>query len=203
MISNRIDTTNIIEFTNGNAKAFKAIYDRFSPPIFYFIKELVKDETIASDIVSETFVKLWQLREGFTSNQRIFAFLKITAHHSCLDYFRHAKRKDERHKEILYLLKSEQAESLWAWIDHKTEILQEILEELEKLAPRTREIMVLAFKEGLTTQEIAIQLGLSNSTVKNTKANGVKQLRFLMNEKNQMFTISFFILCVSLQDYLT
>jgi len=66
--------------------------------LYYFAKRFVLDRQDAEDIVAESFIKLWRLRENFDNPQSIKAFLFITTRNGCLDFLRASQRQGNNSK---------------------------------------------------------------------------------------------------------
>lgn len=59
----------------------------------------------------------------------------------------------------------------------RVEVLSEILREIERLPKKCREIFKLIFIEGLSTEEIARQMGIAPQTVRTQKARAIQLLK--------------------------
>ena len=95
----------IKEFRTGNRNAFEEIYNRHHLQLYYFARKLTGNPEVAAEIVSDTFVRLWTLRAGFTTLERIKSFLYLTARNACLDYLRTDQSTFEQNiieAELLY-----------------------------------------------------------------------------------------------------
>jgi DNA-directed RNA polymerase specialized sigma24 family protein len=66
----------LILFEEGNEKAMNLLYDRYSDAFFGVIIRIVRDEAIASDVLQESFIKIWQNARSYDpSKGRLFTWL--------------------------------------------------------------------------------------------------------------------------------
>jgi RNA polymerase sigma-70 factor (family 1) len=167
----------LIEFNQGNPQAFQAIYNAFDKRIFYFVKNLIDDRLQAEEITSDTFIKLYRLRDRFNSYNNIQAFLFITARNASLDYLRWRNRQ----RQYMDVLKNEEKQDIevpsFSEIEIETGVLQFIYNEIEKLPPQCRLIFKLSYFDDLSVAEIAEKMKLHPQTVSNQKQNALKFLR--------------------------
>ena len=132
------------------------------------------DEEDAKDILAEVFLKLWDKRTDFHSLPAMRAFLYISARNKALDYLKTKKRREASKANYAY------------WIDHPEEVSALVMDaelvaqlerEIQALPVKCREIVQLAYYEGLSSEQIAERLGISLQTVWNQKTTAMKRLR--------------------------
>lgn len=162
-------------FQKGNMDAFAVLYNFYYKPIYFFAKKFVTEHEQARDIVSESFMKLWQKHTNFASLDNVKAFLYVTTRNACMDYLRFEKRVLTGKKEILYTTEEEQRSTDFGIID--AEIIHEIYLQIENLPPQCGEVFTLSFHYNKKTEEIAEILNIAKQTVLNQKAKAVKLLR--------------------------
>jgi RNA polymerase sigma factor (sigma-70 family) len=71
----------------------------------------------------------------------------------------------------------------------RVELLQEIYEEIEELPGRCKEIFKMIFIQGLSTDIIGEQLGISLQTVRTQKARAIGLIRTQLLKKNRLVTL--------------
>lgn len=176
----------IVGFKEGNTTAFQTVYKMYHRALYYFVKQLTDDSLEAEDIVAETFVKLWNIKERFETDNNIKAFLYITARNAGLNFLRYRKNQVENKKEFVYLQSEafEQNE-----IPIKLHLLELIQDTLEELPVRQQEIMRMILFEGLNDKEVAERLNKNPKTVRNLKAEAVNRLRVTLDRKDLAFTL--------------
>ena len=163
-------------FNLGDTGAFNYIYELYLHAILNFTKNLVIIPQEAEDITSETFIKLWKLRGHFESQDKILAFLHITAKNACLDYLRHLKLKSGKEEEIIHA--SDHDDHMMADdMEIRAAFSRRISAEIEKLPRKCRRILKLSYLGGLKNEQIAERLHISEKTVRNQKAVAIARLR--------------------------
>jgi RNA polymerase sigma-70 factor (ECF subfamily) len=122
--------------------------------------------------VQDAFIGLWERREELLSSDAIKSYLYSTVRNLSLNYLRREDMKKRNESNLLAL------SSDWYFQDSllKEEVHSQIYEEIKKLSPRSREIIILAMN-GASNEDIASQLGISVNTVKTHKLRGYNVLR--------------------------
>jgi len=179
MVTKQQENSFIDQFRNGSESAFKSIFGQFSKPLRFFAEAIIKDHQEAEDIVVETFLKLYKLKENFNDVRAIKSFLYLTTRNHCLDFLKYSKRTESRYKEMQYL--SGQAERPIYEVLIEAEFIRQVYIVLETLPKECKKIIKMAFLEGLGNKEIAEKLGLSVSSVKNQKVRGLHLIRIRLN----------------------
>lgn len=168
-------------FQKGSKEVFSGLYNSHYASLYYFAKRFVVDRQDAEDIVAESFIKLWRLRENFDNPQSIKAFLFITTRNGCLDFLRAAQRQGNNMKDFIYTVMQDDTELVYAQDEVKAEVLGKLLAEIEKLPPKCKQIFKMAYFDGMKNEAIAQKLELSYQTVKNQKVRAIKILRVAFN----------------------
>lgn len=163
-------------FRAGGEDAFTALYHRFYDRVYYFAKRYVDMEE-AQDITAETFLVLWDKRENFDSIAQVEHFLFVATRNRCYNVI---KREGHKHKyatEMAILLEAGSVENFYFEQQVRLELVKLLHAQVSLLPPKTRQVFLLSFEQGLMPAEIARLLGLSVKTVKNQKLTAVKLLR--------------------------
>jgi len=170
------------EFNKGNPKSLKAIFDRYYAPLCFFAERMVAHREQAQDIVTECFVKLWELHANFATEQNIKAFLYITTKNACLNYLKQSERNAMRQSDLAYFHSHAEDHILSEMT--RADVLREVYTAIESLPPQCRKILRMSFVDGMKNQEIAEQLKLSVQTVKNQKVRAIYLLKMKLLNAN-------------------
>ncbi len=183
----------ITQLKNGNNNALSYFYDLHYTALVYFAIRLTQDEPQAKDIVSESFVKVWEKHQDFTTIENLKAFLYIRCRNECLNYLRSLKRKTAAQQ--LYFDQLELSEDSVLHEIIQAEFLQILDEEISLLPQKCREVFKLLYYEGKKTAEIAMQLDISVKTVRSHKGNAVELLKtaFLKKGISRPFYLAFLL----------
>ena len=181
------------QFKEGNAEAFDAIYYKYSVKLYHFALGLVKDETIAQDLVQEVFVNLWEKKDQVDPSLNFDNYIFTIAYNSIRKFFR---KKSVETKFINKLLKDspEIVESVEGAAIY-SELLEIANKAIDKLPPKRKEVYKLSRQEGMKVKEIASKLNISPRTAENHLA---KALSYLKEELSRipLLTLLFYYLFI-------
>jgi RNA polymerase sigma-70 factor (ECF subfamily) len=137
-------------------KEYNISVEKFSDDLFRFILKSIKDKDVASDIVQDTFVKVWKNAEN-VSFSKSKSYLFSTAYHTMIDWTRREKKK-ERFDSVDEMDYSHTTQ----YFDTK-EILDKALNTLPE---QQKNLVLLRDYEGYSYQEIGEICSLSEAQVK-------------------------------------
>lgn len=138
--------------------------------------KLIKDEVVAQDIASNSFLTLMRYRDSYgMSRQSAKALLRVFTQNAAITYIR-KKEKVELLTEYHNNVAIEYDLSLEAEVIYDK---QNIIESINLLPPNSKRVMKLMLK-GLKIVEIAAKMDLSPTHVSRLRAQGMKQLRNLI-----------------------
>ena len=184
----------IKELRNGSHKAFNAIYDMYADKLYGFAFSHTKSREMSNDLVQETFLKLWTMRESISTDGSLQSLLYTMSYHKMIDMFRTQINKVEFEDYIEF---SENAELGDNAIEQKLfyDDFIKALKMCKNLLPhRQMEIFVMSRENGKTIEEIAIGLKISEQTVKNQLTSALKTLRTELTKYNLLYLL-FFEIC--------
>ena len=171
----------IAGFKEGNRDAFRLVYQLHHRALYNFVRQLTDDRHEAEDIVADTFVKLWNLKANFETDNNIKAFLYITARNASLNFLRYQKRLNENRRELFYLHDEEDQPEFE--VPTYLQLLELIQQTLDKLPNRQRQIMQMILFEGLNDEEVAERLNKNPKTIRNLKNIALNYLRLNLDKK--------------------
>ena len=176
-------------YNDGDEGAFKDLIDRYSSPLFNFSARLA-DRNNATDIVQETFIKVWKNLHNFDMDRASFkTWIFIIARNTITDFLRKKKSllfsdmendSDDEDKPTSF---SENIPDEKLLPDEALQKLQdsELLNTtLEKLPLNYRTILVLHYQEDMTFDEIGKVLDKPLNTVKSQHYRAIALLRKLL-----------------------
>ncbi|TDX01822.1 RNA polymerase sigma-70 factor (ECF subfamily) [Dinghuibacter silviterrae] len=166
----------IAEFRKGKTWAFEQVFRQFYGTICYFVQDFQVDADTSKDIVSESFIKLWGLREEFENLKAIKAFLYITARNTALNHLRRVKMMSDHQRNLVDELSQEELGDTLMQRIFDAEVLQEVYKALDTLPGQCKRVLRLTL-EGLNTDDIAAAMDLSAQTVRNTRVRAMEMLR--------------------------
>lgn len=164
------DLQNLV--AKGNRAAFDIIFDRYWKKLYNYAYSIYREETICEDIVQELFISLWN-NAGSSVILNLEAYLMRAVKYKVANHIRSLKFREE-HLEVLdnMPLPAKQVNEL-----EYREFEQGLMDEIEKLSPKCREVFIMSRFEQCSNSEIAKKLGLSIHTVEKHISNAIKHLR--------------------------
>ena len=91
------------QFHNGTGDGYTVLFKKWYPAICYFADSILHNITEAEDVAEDSFIKLWERREQFTSLQKCKSYLYSCARNASIDILRHRKIVSSVEKEWNYL----------------------------------------------------------------------------------------------------
>jgi RNA polymerase sigma-70 factor (family 1) len=163
-------------FRFGDRQGLIYYMEQFLKPLSFYAGQLVKEQEVAEEIVQDSFVKLWELRDRFASEDHIKHFLYTVTKHACLNHLGAAQTRWRSKTEPLSESMLEPAEDVLTGMIH-AETIALIYQELEQLPEQQSRIFKLVYFEGLTTAEVCAQLGITENAVFLAKSRAIKALK--------------------------
>ncbi len=176
---------------NGDLNSFNEIYFHYSPKIYIRLIKLVKNQTIAEEILQEVFTKIWLQREKIDPNKGFVSFLNHISDNLAMDFFRKVHRDKALQLEIWA-----SAIELYYHTEEKLffkDKQQMLTNAIDSLSPKRKEILLLNRFEDKSYKEIADLLGISVSTVSNQLVSALKDIKeYIQKNYRDEYIISLF-----------
>lgn len=160
---------------------FQLIYKKEHRRLLFFANKLVTDAHIAEDIVSDSFLKLWERNHLLINIKNIPAYLNMITRNACFDHLRRNRRRELSHLEMNLL--NDRYEDVIHSTLVKSELLDLSWKSAMSLPPATFKIFKLLFGEGISVKQAAEKLNLSINTVKSHRQFIIKFLRSSTSRK--------------------
>ncbi|MGV3763193.1 RNA polymerase sigma factor [Parapedobacter sp.] len=173
----------IKDFRKGDPAALEAYFNKYKRRLHYFATSflLKHNEEQVEEIVLDSFVKLWQRRARFESEEKIKAYLYIVTKNACLSFMNSAHAKQRFDAEISADLLIEEPESHAKLI--KAELFEMISKEIHKLPKTQQKVIQLSHYEGKNPSEISEALHMSKNTVYVNYSRAITTLRKAFNKR--------------------
>ena len=153
---------------NDTTNRCRELYVEYAPMLLRFAEKFVS-KFYAEDIVHDVFLKLWDRQIFFLPGNDLKRILFVAVKNACIDYLRKHNLEQKYIDNRAIQLKLDELD-FYDSSDElfmKEDILKLLLQKIEKLPERCREIFKLSYMEGLKACEIAEQLKISPRTVEN------------------------------------
>jgi RNA polymerase sigma-70 factor (ECF subfamily) len=177
----------IEEILDGDDSAFKLLMEKYLKPVYNFLRQLVRDVSVADDLTQETFIKVWKNIARFDQNRNFKTWIFTIAKNTAYDYLRKKKSipfsffkksEDDRGLEEISEDKILPDEIL-----EKEDLARELEGKLKEVPRKYRTILFLHYKEDFSLYEIAEILKKPYNTVKSLHGRALARLRKAFLEK--------------------
>jgi RNA polymerase sigma-70 factor (ECF subfamily) len=163
---------------NHDQAVFQHLYNTYSEELYLLAYRWVKDSGLAKDLVHNLFLHLWEKGDQITITGQVNHYLYRAITNRAINEL---KRRSRQVSEDALLFLSDNS-SFYETADYIL-LQKELLQHLQGLAPRCREIFLLSRIHGLEPAEIAAKLGITLNTVYFQLSVALKTLREMMQQK--------------------
>jgi RNA polymerase sigma-70 factor (ECF subfamily) len=161
------------------------LYKKYYLYMLNYTKQYIS-ETDAEDIIQNVFLKLmespywlYQCILKSTSSDELKFILTSFLHNACCNYCKHLNYKNKKFSDISFYENFDVSTDMEREYQHR-ELLMLII---NKLSPRSRDIIIKYYIEGYSIKELAEQTGLSSRTIESYLYRALKFLREKLNDK--------------------
>ncbi len=181
----------------GDEPAFKALFECYRLRLFAFALQFTHSRTDAEEVVQDVFLKIWKNRLNLANIQLPQKYIYTMTRNQVFDHLSRVARNKRLHEQV------------WANIHESGDYTEQavlaaetaniVQKAVNGLSSRKQSIYYLSRREGLSNQEIAVQLGISVPTVKNSLVEILRYIRTYMSNQYESsvliigFLLSFFL----------
>jgi RNA polymerase sigma-70 factor (ECF subfamily) len=161
--------------------ALAEIYDRYAPTLLALARRVLDNHADAEEVLQEVFVQVWNRGERYdAARSSVSTWLVLIARSRAIDRLRSRKVIERTHDATV------QASQVLAEPHTSPEAIESVLikerhvrvrSEMEALPPEQRQVLEMAFYQGLTQSEIAAKTGMPLGTVKTRTLLAMRKLR--------------------------
>lgn len=172
---------------SGEQEGMEILFDRYYKPLVLFADAYLHDLHNSEDLVQEQFVKLWS-KNSFDAIAAgaLSTFLFTVVKNACVNLL----EKKKLAVESIDLSHFEIAQSEAVCMDDTAAEL--IREALLKLPVKTRLVVEAVMIRDQMYKDAAEELGVSVNTVKTLLKQGVKELRLILQDKQDLIFLLLF-----------
>ena len=159
----------------GSEPAFTLLFNRYKHKLYSYLLSLTTSPQIAEDIIQDTFLKLWKDRASLKAIDYFNAYLFTMTRNLAINSFKRMARETA----ILAALQPQQNNPAATVADNLSlkEVEQLLHQTIQSLPPQQKLIYTLSREQGLKHEDIAHQLHLSSSTVRNHIVQALRKIR--------------------------
>lgn len=155
----------------GDDRALSELYDRYSRPVYATGIRMLGDTSLAEELVQDAFMSVWRAAESFDPGRASFAtWLYRIARNRAVDLNRRRRVRplsagDEPLRNVSGGPEPERGVDGW-----------DVARALSRIPDELREVLVLAYFEGLSQREISRRTGIPLGTIKSRTTSALRRL---------------------------
>ncbi|NDV64031.1 RNA polymerase sigma factor [Bacteroides sp. 224] len=176
------------EIKQQNRAAFDTLFRRYYVSLCRFSYIICLSREEAEECVQDMFVGLWEKAPTLHINTSVKAYLYKSSRNYTLNAIQ--KKQTEQHHLEEYSSQINTCEDSETMSD--AEISELIQTGVKELPEKCREIFILCKQEGLTYEELAAYLNISEKTVENQMSIALRKLREHLYPKLQKLLVLLF-----------
>ncbi len=174
MLSNQTDTEVFQSLRSGNLLALGILYERYGEVVYRVALRMLGNAQEAEDLTQEVFLSLSRGRGGTYDSKRgsMLVFLMTLTRSKAINRHRQMQAQWQR---LQKWGRSNLSESWGTLMDKASlkEISQRVRDALSELPDSQRQVLEMAYYEGLSQSDISKNLKMPVGTVKTYKPEGV------------------------------
>ncbi|WP_346319573.1 sigma-70 family RNA polymerase sigma factor [Chitinophaga sp. YIM B06452] len=177
-----IDETIYDRVAAGEEQAFRELFDLYVPRLQAVVYRITRSEAIADDLVQETFLKVWVTRDQLADVDNPGAWITRIAVRLALNYVRRQTVHGRVIQNIEYRHLQDDIVNHTAQTVEFRQLIHLVEEAVAQLPARQQQAYRLSREQGLSISEIAAQMGLAVSTIKNLLVMAMKDIRHYLEK---------------------
>lgn len=188
------ETELLRRIADGDQDAFSAFFRLYFDQLYLIMFRYTKRHTDAEDIVQAVFVKAWEKRQVFREMDNPMNWFFITARNEYFDRFRKNRQSQQYQQYLIEVFSEADIDSPESIVTNKeyTRLYQQAVKNLPE---KQQQAYLLSREKGLTYDEIAREMKVEKSTVKEHIARAIKSIRaFFLAQTNSPGEFIFLLL---------
>ncbi|HVV03759.1 MAG TPA: RNA polymerase sigma-70 factor [Puia sp.] len=159
----------------GDEEAFRQLFHLYNKQLQPFVVKLTRNPSAAEEVLQEVFLKIWARRGRLAEVENPRAYIIRIVSNESIDFLQR-QTKEQRLAEYIRKTAVEGAPSPEQFFSYR-ETEQRLQQAIERLPEACRQIYRMSREQYKRIPEIASELNLSNSTVKNQLVKALKSIR--------------------------
>ena len=172
-------------FKEGDKDSFQAIYFHHFPHLYEYGMRLVSDKELVKDCIHDLFIKLWNNKSNLGDVTAIRSYLLVSLRTTVYNKLKQRTRlvateiSDSYPFEMVFSVESE-------FITKETRSAQgqQLVEALNQLTSRQKEVIYLRYFEELEYEDIAAIMNITVKATYKLTARGLESLRHILKLPN-------------------
>lgn len=171
----------VLKLQKGDIESFDLTYEKYASRLYHFALKYLKSKEETEELIQSVFLKVWENRQTLKTDTSFKSYLFTISYNEMCNLFRRRMHQKKFGEQLI-------TQSIATSDTEDTIDYHSVNEQIEKiiscLPERQKIIFCKSRKEGKSTKEIALELGLSPGTVDNYISESLKFIRSNLTNKN-------------------
>ena len=168
----------VLQAQSGSHEALNELFKTIQEPLFRYILNLVRDQSLAEDILQEVFIRIYRKLRWLREPAVFRAWAYQIASREAFRYLNRERRWSDQVRDEAVLTAIPAGENT---LPH--ELTDRLPELVGSLSPASRAVVVLFYLHEMSLAETAAVLDIPVGTAKSRLAYGLECLRRALKEK--------------------
>jgi RNA polymerase sigma-70 factor (ECF subfamily) len=175
------DSELLLAWQAGDRQALGTLYDRYGELVYRLAYRVLQSVSEAEDLTQEIFLSLSQKAAYNPKRGKMSTFLMVLTRSRAIDRLRRQRTQQQSWQKLThtYDVQSQALPMEHASLQERSHQVQQAL---QQLPPQQRQVLEMAYFDGMSQSEIAQKLATPLGTVKSWSRNGLIQLRQLLKD---------------------
>jgi RNA polymerase sigma-70 factor (ECF subfamily) len=179
-VSSLTDEELFIALKQGNSQALSLLFERYGKLVYGFALKILKNPQEAEDLTQDVFLALWRNANKYPDCRYFVRYLISMTRSRSIDKLRSHSRKQKLLEKWGNSMNQQSQVPNPVEAATLNERSEHIYHALNQLPEKQREVIEMAYKNGLTQSDIAQQLDVPLGTVKSRSRQGLLKLKQLL-----------------------
>ncbi len=180
MLSEQTDAEVLQALRSGNSLALGILYDRYGELVYRLALRILGNVSEAEDLTQEVFLTFWRQSTYDSKRGSMSSFLMTLTRSRAIDRLRKARSQ----QQILQKWQQNFSSPANSLLDQASlaELSGRVRQALQEFPDNQRQLLELAYFDGLSQSEITRKLNIPLGTVKTRSRQGLLKLRQLLKD---------------------
>lgn len=180
-VSNQTDVELFQTLQLGDLSALGIIYDRYGEAVYRLALRILGDATEAEDLTQEIFLAFWRNSKYDPHRGTMIVFLLTMTRSRAINRLRQKRSQQQLLQRCQRSTPTDNGNNLMDAVS-VTEVSHIVSEALQELPENQRQVLKMAYYQGLSQSEITHELNIPLGTVKTRTRQGLLKLRKLLKD---------------------
>jgi RNA polymerase sigma-70 factor (ECF subfamily) len=166
----------VLRAQSGSVEALDELFKLLQEPLFRYLKNLVREEFKAEDILQEVFIRIYRKLKWLREPRALRSWAFQIATREAFRYLKREKRWINETSDEEVVAEPTVSEA------YSDDLIRRLPELIDNLSPASRAVIVLYYLNELSLNETAAVLEIPVGTVKSRLAYGLSKLRLELRQ---------------------